>query len=98
MRDEARYPREDNYGQFQQAIPWFHQVNLGKVNSSSGKVLIVGGGNAAIDAARMSLRLGAGEVHIVYRRTRAEMPADPSRSKTPCTRAFTSTPSSPPSV
>jgi len=70
-------PGEDNYGQFQQAIPWFHQVNLGKVNSSSGKVLIVGGGNAAIDAARMSLRLGAGEVHIVYRRTRAEMPADP---------------------
>lgn len=39
------------------------------------KVVVVGGGNTAIDAARTSLRLGAKEVIILYRRTRKEMPA-----------------------
>jgi glutamate synthase (NADPH/NADH) small chain len=36
---------------------------------------VIGGGNVAMDAARMALRLGAEEVHVVYRRTRDEMPA-----------------------
>ncbi len=41
-----------------------------------GKVVaVVGGGNTAMDAARSALRLGAEEVYILYRRTRAEMPA-----------------------
>lgn len=40
-----------------------------------GEVLVIGGGNAAMDAARVSLRLGASKVTIVYRRTRNEMPA-----------------------
>ncbi len=39
------------------------------------RVMVVGGGNTAIDAARTSLRLGADEVTILYRRTRKEMPA-----------------------
>lgn len=39
------------------------------------KVAVVGGGNVAMDAARCALRLGADEVHIVYRRSEAEMPA-----------------------
>lgn len=39
------------------------------------KVAVVGGGNVAMDAARASLRLGADEVHVVYRRSREEMPA-----------------------
>jgi heterodisulfide reductase subunit A2 len=39
-------------------------------------VLVIGGGNSALDAARTALRAGAGEVTIMYRRTRAEMPAD----------------------
>ena len=37
--------------------------------------MVIGGGNAAIDAARTALRLGAEEVTVVYRRTRDEMPA-----------------------
>ena len=37
---------------------------------------VIGGGNTAIDAARTALRLGAGEVTIVYRRSRDEMPAN----------------------
>jgi len=41
------------------------------------KVAVIGGGNAAMDVARTCLRLGAAEVHIVYRRTREAMPAIP---------------------
>jgi glutamate synthase (NADPH/NADH) small chain len=44
-------------------------VKIGK------KVAVIGGGNVAMDAARCALRLGAEEVYIVYRRSRAEMPA-----------------------
>jgi len=47
-----------------------HSLDVGK------HVLVIGGGNTAIDAARTALRLGA-EVKIVYRRTRSEMPAHP---------------------
>jgi glutamate synthase (NADPH/NADH) small chain len=42
---------------------------------NSKKVAVLGGGNVAMDAARMALRLGAQEVHLVYRRTEKEMPA-----------------------
>jgi glutamate synthase (NADPH) small chain len=41
----------------------------------SRKVVVLGGGNVAMDAARTALRLGAEEVHLVYRRTEKEMPA-----------------------
>ena len=46
-------------------------VNIGR------QVIIIGGGNTAMDAARCSLRLGAETVTIVYRRSRNEMPANP---------------------
>jgi glutamate synthase (NADPH/NADH) small chain len=39
------------------------------------RVAVVGGGNVALDSARTALRLGAGEVFLVYRRSREEMPA-----------------------
>ena len=39
------------------------------------RVAVIGGGNVAMDAARCALRLGADEVYIIYRRSRAEMPA-----------------------
>jgi glutamate synthase (NADPH/NADH) small chain len=44
-------------------------IHLGK------KVVVVGGGNVAMDVARTALRTGSDEVSILYRRTRAEMPA-----------------------
>jgi formate dehydrogenase major subunit len=46
-----------------------------KVDASGKRVVIVGGGNVAIDAARSALRLGAETVTILYRRSRKEMPA-----------------------
>jgi formate dehydrogenase beta subunit len=42
----------------------------------SGRVVVVGGGNVAMDCARSALRMGADSVHVVYRRTREDMPAD----------------------
>jgi glutamate synthase (NADPH/NADH) small chain len=42
---------------------------------NSRKVAVLGGGNVAMDAARTAVRLGAEEVHLVYRRTEKEMPA-----------------------
>jgi glutamate synthase (NADPH/NADH) small chain len=39
------------------------------------RVAVIGGGNVAMDAARVALRLGAEEVHLIYRRSEAEMPA-----------------------
>ena len=39
------------------------------------QVAVIGGGNVAIDVSRAAVRLGAESVHILYRRTRAEMPA-----------------------
>ncbi|WP_027184776.1 FAD-dependent oxidoreductase [Desulfovibrio inopinatus] len=49
---------------------------LGEKLDIGKKVIVVGGGNTAIDAARTSVRLGA-DVTLMYRRTRAEMPANP---------------------
>jgi len=49
----------------------------GKKFKSPGRVVVIGGGNAAIEAARASVRLRAKSVTIIYRRTRKEMPADP---------------------
>ena len=57
---------------------FLREVNLGLKPSIGEKIVIVGGGNVAIDAARTALRLGAKEVKILYRRSQAEMPADPS--------------------
>ncbi|MFC2040877.1 NADH-quinone oxidoreductase subunit NuoF [Chloroflexota bacterium] len=56
-------------------IDFLREVSLGNKVDVGDKVLVVGGGNVAIDASRTALRLGAKEVTIVYRRTRAEMPA-----------------------
>ncbi|HXX37119.1 MAG TPA: NAD(P)-binding protein [bacterium] len=53
---------------------FLNQVNQGVPVSVGGHVIVVGGGDTAIDAARVSRRLGA-EVTVVYRRTRQEMPA-----------------------
>lgn len=52
-------------------------VNTGDPPPVGEKVLVVGGGNTAIDAARSLVRLGVREVVVLYRRTGAEMPANP---------------------
>ncbi|GHS86860.1 4Fe-4S ferredoxin [Synergistales bacterium] len=66
-------PGEDNKG-VKSSVDFLRSVNLGERPNLGKKVLVVGGGNVAMDAARAALRLGS-DVTIVYRRTRAEMPA-----------------------
>ncbi|MFZ4726966.1 MAG: FAD-dependent oxidoreductase, partial [Paludibacter sp.] len=54
---------------------FLREANIGKKEDLKGKrVMVIGGGNTAIDAARTSLRLGAEKVTVVYRRSREEMP------------------------
>jgi NADH-quinone oxidoreductase subunit F len=50
-------------------------IRTGRNVPLKGKVIVIGGGNVAIDAARTALRMGAAEVQIFYRRSREEMPA-----------------------
>ncbi|HBP37238.1 MAG TPA: hypothetical protein DD640_00540 [Clostridiales bacterium] len=58
------------------ALAYLRAANEGRPLPTSGqKVVVVGGGFTAVDAARTAVRLGAAEVYIAYRRTRAEMPA-----------------------
>jgi NADH-quinone oxidoreductase subunit F len=56
-------------------VSLLRDVSLGRKCRVGQRVAIVGGGNAAIDASRTALRLGARDVTILYRRTRDEMPA-----------------------
>lgn len=56
------------------AIDYLREANTGKT-SYTGRVVVVGGGNVAIDAARVSARSGAGEVHMLCLESEAEMPA-----------------------
>jgi formate dehydrogenase major subunit len=55
-------------------IPWLRDVWDGKVKPIKGRVGVIGGGDVAMDCARVSKRLG-GDVTVIYRRTREEMPA-----------------------
>jgi len=58
------------------SLRFLSEFNLRGVSLAKGKVGVVGGGNSAIDAARIALRQeGVDEVTIIYRRTREEMPA-----------------------
>ena len=58
-----------------QGIDFLEHVHRGDVRVDGERVIVIGGGNTAMDAARSALRLGAKSVKVVYRRSRQEMPA-----------------------
>ena len=62
-------------GDTMQGIAFLDRVHRNDIALRGKHVVVVGGGNTAIDAARSALRLGAASVRILYRRSRAEMPA-----------------------
>jgi formate dehydrogenase (NADP+) beta subunit len=68
-------PGEDLQGVIH-GVTFMRMVNLRENLGVGQRVAVVGGGNTAMDTARSSLRLGAKEVSILYRRTRKEMPVD----------------------
>ncbi len=74
---KMRVPGEDEFEGFLDCIKFLRAVNLGDKTRPGNKVIVIGGGNSAIDSARTAIRLGCEEVTILYRRSRLEMPANP---------------------
>ncbi|MBP2644769.1 MAG: FAD-dependent pyridine nucleotide-disulfide oxidoreductase [Firmicutes bacterium] len=67
---------EDGIANILSGVEFLGKVGLGQAGDMTGKkVIVIGGGNTAVDAARTALRLGASSVEMAYRRTKAEMPA-----------------------
>ncbi|MFP4227151.1 MAG: FAD-dependent oxidoreductase, partial [Desulfobacterales bacterium] len=66
---------EDTETGVMDAIELLRRANLGEAPETGESVVVIGGGNVAVDAARSARRLGADSVSLVYRRSRAEMPA-----------------------
>lgn len=57
-------------------IDFLRDVNMGNIPEIGKNVAVVGGGNTAMDACRTAVRCGAENVYVIYRRTRAEAPAE----------------------
>ena len=76
---KLRVPGEDEYeGKgIVDCVTFLREQALGKPFDVKGKLIVIGGGNAAIDSARVGWRMGFEEVYILYRRTKKEMPANP---------------------
>jgi len=76
---KLRVPGEDEYeGKgIVDCVTFLREQALGKPFDVKGKLIVIGGGNAAIDSARVGWRMGFDEVYILYRRTKKEMPANP---------------------
>ena len=70
-------PGEDDLSGVVDGLTFLREVNLGKRPEARGRLVVVGGGNTAVDCARTAKRLGHESVAILYRRTREEMPANP---------------------
>ena len=68
---------DKGYRGFIAGVKYLLDINNGKDPYPEGKkVVVVGGGNVAMDCVRSSFRVGKPDVNLVYRRTKAEMPAD----------------------
>jgi len=68
---------DKGYQGFIPGVYYLLEINLGRDPYPEGKrVVVVGGGNVAIDCVRSSFRIGKPDVNLVYRRTKKEMPAD----------------------
>ena len=73
---DVHYPGDDLPGVWE-SLPFIEALKTERVPEVGRDVVVVGGGNTAVDAAREARRLGAAQVTLLYRRTRSEMPAYP---------------------
>jgi dihydropyrimidine dehydrogenase (NAD+) subunit PreT len=71
---DLRLPGDELTGVWD-SLPFIEALKSGNLRHVGRRVVVIGGGNTAIDVARESVRLGADLVTVVYRRTREEMPA-----------------------
>jgi heterodisulfide reductase subunit A-like polyferredoxin len=74
---KLRVPGEESSQGLSDATSFLREVHSGNLKKLAGRVVVIGGGHSALDSARVALRLGASEACIVYRRSRAEMLAEP---------------------
>ena len=65
------------YQNFMTGVEFLHRIADGEKPIQGKTILVIGGGNVAMDCVRSARRLGFSDVNLIYRRTRAEMPADP---------------------
>jgi heterodisulfide reductase subunit A2 len=72
---KMRIPGESDGDGVIDAVAFLKDANLGRAEAPGRRVAVIGGGNVAIDAARVTRRLGAETVTVVYRRSEREMPA-----------------------
>jgi heterodisulfide reductase subunit A2 len=70
-------PGEDALSGVVDGLEFLRKINLGNLPTRKGKLAIIGGGNTAVDCARVAKRLGYESVAMLYRRSREEMPANP---------------------
>ena len=62
-------------------VDFLRAVNLGQETNIGKRCAVIGGGNVAMDVCRSAVRLGADETYVLYRRSEAELPADPEEVK-----------------
>ncbi len=74
---DMNIPGEKDFGGVLNAVDFLREVNLSDRRPPGKNVVVIGGGNVAVDAARIAKRLGCDAVTVIYRRGREEMPAYP---------------------
>ena len=67
---------EDEFAGIVDGLTFLKDIHLGNLPDSRGRLVVIGGGNTAVDCARVAIRLGYRNIAILYRRTREEMPAN----------------------
>jgi len=73
---EVDYPGDELPGVWS-SLRFIEEVKAGRLSDAGRRVIVIGGGNTAVDVARIAVRLGAPDVTLVYRRGESEMPAFP---------------------
>jgi NADPH-dependent glutamate synthase beta subunit-like oxidoreductase len=73
---QSRVPGDELPG-VRSGLDFLREANAARAGRLAGPVVVIGGGNTAMDTARTALRLGASSVTVAYRRSREHMPAHP---------------------